>query len=62
MPGHVSLDKVELEEIEGGRTVARSITVFQSEEDRDGMFDAGMAEGMSEGFDRLDELLITLKK
>jgi uncharacterized protein YndB with AHSA1/START domain len=62
MPGHVSLDKAELEEIEGGRTVVRTISVFQSEQDRDGMFDAGMADGMSEAYDQLDELLTTLKK
>jgi hypothetical protein len=34
--------------------------VFQSVEARDAMFDAGMASGMSEGYERLDEVLATL--
>jgi uncharacterized protein YndB with AHSA1/START domain len=60
LPGHVSLDRASLEEIEGERTVVRTVSVFQSEQDRDGMYDAGMADGMSEAYDRLEELLGTL--
>jgi hypothetical protein len=41
--------------------VVRTISVFQSEQDRDGMFDAGMAEGMSDAYDRLDDLLTTMR-
>jgi len=55
-PGHVSLDKLTLEEVDG-RTIARIHSVFQSVEDRDGMVQSGMESGMSEGFDRLDEVL-----
>jgi uncharacterized protein YndB with AHSA1/START domain len=61
LPGHVSLDTATLEEIEGGRTVVRTVSVYQSEQDRDGMYESGMAEGMSDGYDRLEELLTTLK-
>jgi uncharacterized protein YndB with AHSA1/START domain len=61
MPGHVSLDTATLEEIAGGRTLVRTNAVFQSEQDRDGMWDSGMADGMSEAYEQLDELLITLK-
>lgn len=57
MPGHVSLDKLALEDIGGGRTRARIHSVFQSLEDRDGMVQAGMGDGMTEGFERMDELL-----
>lgn len=57
MPGHVSLDKLALEDIGGGRTRARIHSVFQSLEDRDGMVQAGMGDGVSEGFERMDELL-----
>ena len=57
MPGHVSLDKLQLEDIGGGRTRAHIHSVFQSLEDRDGMVQAGMGDGVSEGFERLDELL-----
>jgi hypothetical protein len=58
-PGHVSLDHLTLEERDG-RTIARIHSVFQSVEDRDGMVQSGMEGGMSEGFDRLDEVLAEL--
>jgi uncharacterized protein YndB with AHSA1/START domain len=57
MPGHVSLDKLALEDIGGGRTRASIHSVYQSLEDRDGMVQAGMGDGVTEGFERLDELL-----
>jgi uncharacterized protein YndB with AHSA1/START domain len=57
VPGHVSLDKLALEDIGGGRTRAHIHSVYQSLQDRDGMVQAGMGDGVSEGFERLDELL-----
>jgi uncharacterized protein YndB with AHSA1/START domain len=60
MPGHVSLDKLALEDIGGGRTRAQIHSVYQSLEDRDGMVQAGMGDGVNEGFERLDELLATM--
>jgi len=57
MPGHVSLDRLQLEDIGGGRTRSRIHSVFQSLEDRDGMVQAGMGDGVNEGYERLDELL-----
>lgn len=58
-PGHVSLDKLTLEERDG-RTVVHTHSVYQSLEARDAMIASGMAEGMDEGFDRLDALLLRL--
>ena len=55
-PGHVSLDKLVLVEVDG-RTTAHTHSVFQSVEARDAMVEGGMAEGMNEGYDRLDALL-----
>jgi uncharacterized protein YndB with AHSA1/START domain len=55
-PGHVSLDSLRLEERDG-RTVIHTHSVFQSVEARDAMVAAGMADGLREGFDRLEELL-----
>jgi uncharacterized protein YndB with AHSA1/START domain len=60
MPGHVSLDKLELADIGSGRTRAHIHSVYQSLEDRDGMVAAGMGDEVSEGFERLDELLATM--
>jgi uncharacterized protein YndB with AHSA1/START domain len=58
-PGNVSMDTLTLEEVDG-RTIVRTNSVFQSVEARDAMFQAGMSEGMSEGYDRLDEVLAKL--
>jgi uncharacterized protein YndB with AHSA1/START domain len=55
-PGHVSLDSLTLEERDG-RTFLRGHSVFQSVEARDAMVHGGMSEGMTEGYNRLDELL-----
>ncbi len=54
---HVSLDTLILEDIGGGRTKVTSISVFQTPEDRDGMVQSGMEKGLTEGHERLDELL-----
>ncbi len=60
MPGHVSLQTASLEE-RGGKTTLKLNVVFQSVEDRDGMYQSGMHEGMTEGFARLDALLQRLQ-
>jgi uncharacterized protein YndB with AHSA1/START domain len=56
-PGHVSLDTLILEDLGNGRTKSTTISVFQTPEDRDGMISSGMEQGISEGYERLDELL-----
>jgi uncharacterized protein YndB with AHSA1/START domain len=58
-PGHVSLDSITLEEHEG-KTVVRAHSVFQSVEARDAMVEAGMQTGLTEGYQRLDELVARL--
>lgn len=62
VPGHVSLDQLVIEDLGGGRSRIKSHTVFQSVADRDGMVQAGMAEGVNEGYDRLDELAAKLQE
>jgi uncharacterized protein YndB with AHSA1/START domain len=59
-PGHVSLEKVVFEDLGNGRTLIRNHSVYQSVEARDAMVQAGMAEGVNEGYERLDELLAQL--
>jgi uncharacterized protein YndB with AHSA1/START domain len=58
-PGHVSLESLKLED-RRGRTVVRTHSVYQSVEARDAMLQGGMADGMNEGYDRLDELVARL--
>jgi uncharacterized protein YndB with AHSA1/START domain len=55
-PGHISLDWIEFED-RGERTVVHTHSVHQSVEARDAMIAAGMASGVNEGYERLDELL-----
>ena len=60
-PGNVQLDTVTFEEHDGTTTV-RTNSVFQTVEARDAMVEHGMAEGMTEGYERLEELLNTSLK
>jgi uncharacterized protein YndB with AHSA1/START domain len=55
-PGHVSLDTLMLED-QGDKTKITTISVFQTVEDRDGMIQSGMEGGVTEGYERLEELL-----
>jgi len=57
--GHVSLDTLKLETLPGNRTKLTIHTIFQSVEDRDGMIKSGMERGVTEGYERLDDLLAT---
>lgn len=60
MPGHVSLESMHLEDLGDDRTRVHQVTVFLSVEDRDGMWDSGMGDGVNAGFAQLDELLTSL--
>jgi uncharacterized protein YndB with AHSA1/START domain len=60
VPGHVALDTVTLTERDG-RTLVRSVSSFQSVEDRDGMVASGMEQGVHDSDERLDDLLARLQ-
>ncbi len=57
MPGHVLLETVTLAD-QAGKTLMTDLSVFQSVEDRDGMYQSGMQEGATESLDRIAELLV----
>lgn len=57
--GHVILGTTRFEELPGGRTRLIHQSVFQSVNDRDGMIQSGMERGVSEGYEKLDEILST---
>lgn len=61
MPGHVMLETVVFEELDGKTKMINS-SVFQPVGDRDGMLHSGMEMGASETMDRFDELLVKLRK
>lgn len=60
--GHVSLETARFEELPGNRSKLVSQSVFRSVADRDGMLQSGMEEGVNDSYERLDELLVKMKK
>ena len=56
MPGHVIVETATFEDL-GGRTKVTTISLFHTSEERDGMLASGMEGGLTESYDRLDELL-----
>jgi uncharacterized protein YndB with AHSA1/START domain len=56
LPGHVIVETVSFEEVEG-RTKVRTESLFHTTEERDGMLASGQEGGLTESHDRLAELL-----
>jgi uncharacterized protein YndB with AHSA1/START domain len=56
MPGHVSVETAEFEDL-GDRTRMVITSVFHTTEERDGMLGSGMEGGMNDTYDRFDEVL-----
>jgi uncharacterized protein YndB with AHSA1/START domain len=56
-PDVVSLEFMTFEDLGDGRCRLTGHSVYPSMESRDGMASSGMEGGMTEGYDRLDELL-----
>jgi len=59
MPGHVSVETAEFEDL-GDRTRVVTTSIFHTSEERDGMLGSGMESGMNQTYQRLDELLARL--
>lgn len=59
-PGHVCLQTATLAE-DGGKTLLRTVSAFQSVEDRDAMVASGMERGVRDSGERLAELLARLQ-
>lgn len=57
MPGYVSVDSSEFEDLGDGTTRIVTTSTFFHQEERDGMLEAGMEKGLNETYDRLEELL-----
>lgn len=58
--GHVIMEKMQLTEIDGGKTKLNVVQAFFSLEERDGMLASGMEDGMNETYGHLEELAKTL--
>jgi uncharacterized protein YndB with AHSA1/START domain len=57
MPGHVVVESVTLEDLGDGRTRVVNISLFHTQEERDGMLHSGMETGLNESYQALDRLL-----
>jgi uncharacterized protein YndB with AHSA1/START domain len=60
MPGHVVIDTSTFEDLGDGRTKLVSTSLFFTTEERDGMLNMGMEQGMNESYAALDRLLARL--
>jgi uncharacterized protein YndB with AHSA1/START domain len=60
MPGHVSVETVTFEDLGDGRTKVVITSLFHTREDRDGMLQSGMEQGLNESHAALDRLLARL--
>ena len=60
--GHVIMGKTTFEELPNGRTKLVHQSVFFSVADRDGMVQSGMERGVSEGYEKLDQLIVRLQE
>jgi len=58
--GHVSMEKMELHDLDDGKTKMTVVSTFFSAQERDGMIQSGMEDGMQNTYDMLDKVLETL--
>jgi uncharacterized protein YndB with AHSA1/START domain len=54
--GHVIMEKMEMVELEDGKTKLHVIQAFFSAQDRDGMLQSGMEDGMNQTYQALEAL------
>ena len=57
LPGHIAVETTAFEDLGDGRTKVRTVSHFETTEDRDGMVASGMEVGLGESYERLDGLL-----
>jgi uncharacterized protein YndB with AHSA1/START domain len=60
MPGYVIIETVEFEEVGQAQTRVVNVSQFYSTEERDGMLQSGMEDGLNQSYAALDRLLATL--
>ena len=60
--GHVIMGTTKFEDLGGGRSRLVHQSVFQSVADRDGMIASGMERGVTQGYDKLDALLMNIEE
>ncbi len=61
MPAYVIIETLELNDLGDGRTKVVTVSLFHTSEERDGMLQSGMEEGLNQSYEALDKLLATLE-
>jgi uncharacterized protein YndB with AHSA1/START domain len=61
MPGYTVLETLELQDLGDGRTRVVATSLFFTTEERDGMLQSGMEQGLNQSYEALDRLLATVK-
>ena len=61
MPGYVMIETAELEDLGDGRTKLVNVSLFHTSEERDGMLESGMEQGLNESYAALDRVLASLR-
>lgn len=57
MPGYVSVETLTFEDLGDGRTKIVTLALFFTQEERDGMMNSGMQQGLDQSYAALDRLL-----
>ena len=60
MPGHVAVETMVLEDLGDGRTRIVTTSLFHTRDERDGMLQSGMEEGLNDSYPALDRVLASL--
>ena len=60
MPGHVAVDTATFIDLGDGRTKVVTTSLFHTTEERNGMVQSGMEQGLNQSYAALDEVLATL--
>ncbi len=61
MPGHTVVETLELQDLGDGRTRVVATSLFFTTEERDGMLQSGMEQGLDQSYEALDRLLATMR-
>jgi uncharacterized protein YndB with AHSA1/START domain len=61
MPAYVIIETLELSDAGDRRTRVVTLSQFFSTEERDGMLQSGMEEGLNQSYEALDKLLATME-
>ncbi|HJU69670.1 MAG TPA: SRPBCC family protein [Gemmatimonadaceae bacterium] len=60
MPAYVIIETLELTDLADGRTKIVTTSLFHTTDERDGMLQSGMEEGLNQSYEALDRLLATM--